>query len=94
MGFLFLGLKLGRNLGRKREAGTCLADVWLQAYVDQQHKQLQEMIEADQNRQIQKNAYLENMLRAQQEGEERRIQIMQAQQQYPMCLLHNHRIHL
>lgn len=75
------GAAARRHLGRKRKAETTLSEVKMQAYLEQQQNQLQELIAADQNRQIQENNYMESMLRAQREGEERRFQVIQAQQQ-------------
>lgn len=51
----------------------------MQAFLERQHRQLQELINSEQDCQLQENSYLESYLRAQREAEERRFEMMQAQ---------------
>ncbi|XP_013874664.1 trihelix transcription factor GT-3a, partial [Austrofundulus limnaeus] len=75
------GVQARKHLGRKRKAEASKSDSGLQDFVLQQTKQLQQMLEAEQNRQKQENVVLENLIKAHQEAEEKRFQMMQAQHQ-------------
>ena len=74
------GAQARSHLGRKREAEAGPSDRGLQANMDQQSQQLQEMFKAEQERQ----QSFENLLRANQDADERRFSAMQAQQQVQM----------
>lgn len=71
------GAKARQHLGRKRKSSQ--SDDGVQAFLERQHRQLQELINSEQDRQQQENSYLESYLRAQREAEERRFEMMQAQ---------------
>ncbi|MED6262744.1 hypothetical protein ATANTOWER_025170 [Ataeniobius toweri] len=75
------GVQARRHLGRKRKTEASMSDSGLQAYIVQQTKQLQQMFEAEQHRQTQESMAFENLLKAHQEAEDKRFQMMQAQHQ-------------
>ncbi|XP_067284760.1 uncharacterized protein [Pseudorasbora parva] len=66
---------------RKRKIKSCKADVDIQAYMMDNRRMLTELHRAEQSQVAQDAACFERILKAQQEAEERRFQVMQAQQQ-------------
>ncbi|KAK7913725.1 hypothetical protein WMY93_013936 [Mugilogobius chulae] len=72
------GAKSQKHLGRKRKNSQ--SDD-LEASIKEQTLQLQQLLEAEQARQTQENVALEGLLKAQKEAEEKRMQMMLAQQQ-------------
>ncbi|XP_048048605.1 uncharacterized protein LOC125269701 isoform X2 [Megalobrama amblycephala] len=66
---------------RKRKIKSCKADVDIQAYMMDNKTMLTELHRAEQSQVAQEAACFERILKAQQEAEERRFQVMQAQQQ-------------
>ncbi|XP_016355452.1 uncharacterized protein LOC107698832 isoform X2 [Sinocyclocheilus anshuiensis] len=66
---------------RKRKITSCKADVDIQAYMMDNRMMLTELHRAEQSQVAQEAACFERILKAQQEAEERRFQVMQAQQQ-------------
>lgn len=74
------GAQARSHLGRKFKAEAGLCDRGLQAYMDQQSQQLQEIFKAEQEH----RKSFEDLLRAIQDADERRYSAMQAQQQVQM----------
>lgn len=66
---------------RKRKRNSCKADDEIQAYMMDNRTMLIELHRAEQSQVAQEAACFERILKAQQEAEERRFQVMQAQQQ-------------
>lgn len=73
-------LPIPGSQSRKRKARSSLCDQ-LHLYQAEQKRHLEQIHEAEQNHQARETAALENILRLQQEAEERRFNAMQAQQQ-------------
>lgn len=74
------GAQARSHLGRKRKAEAGLSDSGLQAYMDQQNRQLQDIYKAEQDR----LTSFENLVRSNQMADERRFNAMQAQQHAQM----------
>ncbi|XP_063068472.1 zinc finger and SCAN domain-containing protein 29-like [Engraulis encrasicolus] len=71
------GAKARQHLGRKRKAAAQSEDA--QDFLKRQQQQLQQLMDAEKERQEKEDTYLENFLRAQREAEERRYEMMRAQ---------------